>query len=237
MKILCIADQIDPLVYTTTIKDRFGDVDMVLCAGDLPMDYLDFVISSLNKPLLFVFGNHDLDVLSYYTGGHPNSPYTDDRGYQGSGAIHVGSKVIRQEGLIIAGLGGSMRYNRGKNQFTEFQMMMEILKLIPVLVFNRVFRGRFVDILLTHASPKGIHDKEDRCHWGFKAFLWFMRTFKPKYLIHGHIHLYSLSDVRVTGYGETQVINAYSHYIIDTALGSPSAKPSAVKPTAHGEKE
>jgi hypothetical protein len=243
MKILCIADQIDPLVYTTTIKDRFGDVDMVLCAGDLPMDYLDFVISSLNKPLLFVFGNHDLDVLSYYTGGHSVSPYTtDDRGYQGSGAIHVGSKVIRQEGLIIAGLGGSMRYNRGKNQFTEFQMMLEILKLIPVLVFNRIFRGRFVDILLTHASPKGIHDKEDRCHWGFKAFLWFMRTFKPKYLIHGHIHLYSLSDVRVTGYGETQVINAYSHYVIDTAGDASADSPAASKPIVSpvpgpGEKE
>jgi Icc-related predicted phosphoesterase len=226
MKILCIADQIDPLVYTTTIKDRFGDVDMVLCAGDLPMDYLDFVISSLNKPLLFVFGNHDLDVLPYYVGGHQSIPYADARDYQGSGAVHVGSKVIRQEGLIVAGLGGSMRYNRGTNQFTEFQMMKEILKLIPALVFNRIFRGRFVDILLTHASPKGIHDKEDRCHWGFKAFLWFMRTFKPKYLIHGHIHLYSLSDVRVTSYGDTQVINAYSHYVIDTSVGSPGVSPA-----------
>jgi hypothetical protein len=43
-----------------------------------------------------------------------------------------------------------------------------------------------------------------------------MRTFKPKYLVHGHIHLYSLSDVRVTNYEETQVINAFSHYVIDT---------------------
>jgi Icc-related predicted phosphoesterase len=76
-----------------------------------------------------------------------------------------------------------------------------------------------VDILVTHASPKGIHDKEDRCHWGFDAFLWFMRTFKPKYLVHGHIHLYSLSDIRVTKYEGTQVINAYSHYVIDTGAG------------------
>jgi hypothetical protein len=228
MKILCIADQIDPLVYTTTIRDRFGDVDMILCAGDLPMDYLDFIISSLNKPLLFVFGNHNLDVLPYYIGGYSGAGYIDDRGFQGSGAIHVGSRVVRQEGLIVAGLGGSMRYNRGKNQFTEFQMMKEIIKLIPALVFNRIFRGRFVDILLTHASPKGIHDKEDRCHWGFNAFLWFMRTFKPKYLIHGHIHLYSLSDVRVSPYGDTQVINAYSHYIIDTAADSPEVPPPPV---------
>jgi Icc-related predicted phosphoesterase len=41
-----------------------------------------------------------------------------------------------------------------------------------------------------------------------------MRVFKPKYLIHGHIHLYDLSDVRLTRYENTLVINAYSHYVI-----------------------
>ncbi|MDR0400586.1 MAG: metallophosphoesterase [Treponema sp.] len=216
MKILCISDQIDPLVYSNGIKERFSDVEMILCAGDLPLDYLDFIVSSLNKPLLFVFGNHNLEHLEYYR--PRGEPYTvGESAYQGSGAVHVGSRVVVQEGLIIAGLGGSMRYNRGENQFTEIQMMAEIFKLIPRLLINRLFRGRYVDILLTHASPKGIHDKEDRCHWGFNAFLWFMRTFKPKYLIHGHIHLYSLSDIRVSHYEGTQVINAYSHYVIDTS--------------------
>jgi Icc-related predicted phosphoesterase len=225
MKILCVSDQIDPLVYTNTIRERFSDVDIVLSAGDLPLDYLDFIVSSLNKPLFFVYGNHNLDHFDYHSEGIQDN-YAGEKDYEGSGAIHVGSRVVYQEGLIIAGLGGSMRYNRGKNQFTESQMMRQIIKLIPRLLFNRLFRGRFVDILVTHASPKGIHDKEDRCHWGFEAFRWFMRTFKPKYLIHGHIHLYSLSDVRVTKYGETQVINAYSHYVIDTGALPPGASVS-----------
>jgi Icc-related predicted phosphoesterase len=222
MKILCVSDQIDPLVYTNTIRERFSDVDIILCAGDLPLDYLDFIVSSLNKPLFFVYGNHNLDHFDYYTEGIRDN-FTGEKEYEGSGATHVGSRVVFHDGLIIAGLGGSMRYNRGKNQFTEFQMMGQIIRLIPRLLFNRLFRGRFVDILVTHASPKGIHDKEDRCHWGFESFLWFMRTFRPKYLVHGHIHLYSLSDVRVTKYGETQVINAYSHYVIDTGPSLPGA--------------
>jgi Icc-related predicted phosphoesterase len=234
MKILCISDQIDPLVYTNTIKDRFGDVDIVLSAGDLPMDYLDFVVSSLNKPVFFVFGNHNLNTLPYYTNKAMPIIYEEEP-YQGSGAVHVGSRVVRQDDLIIAGLGGSMRYNRGDNQFTESQMTREIFKLIPALLFNRVFRGRYLDILLTHSSPRGIHDREDRCHWGFKIFLWFMRTFKPKYLIHGHIHLYSLSDVRVTDYGETRVINAFSHYVIDTSTDT--AARSIPSPVPGGAKE
>jgi Icc-related predicted phosphoesterase len=206
LKILCVSDQIDPLVYSESIKERFKDIDLVLSAGDLPLDYLDFIISSLNKPLLFVFGNHHLETFAEQAASQDNR----------HGAVHVGSQVVRAEGLIVAGLGGSMRYNRGENQYTNFQMGCQILRLIPALLFNRLFRGRFLDVLLTHAAPRGIHDREDLCHRGFEAFLWFMRVFKPKYLIHGHIHLYDFSEIRSTEYKKTQVINAYSHYIIDT---------------------
>ena len=198
MKILCVSDQIDPLIYTNSIKQRYADVDIILSAGDLPMDYLDFIVSTMNKPLFFVKGNHHTD---------------DDDDH---GAIYVDAKVLCEEGLIIGGLGGCMRYNKGDNQFSDFEIYIRILKMLPVLIFNRLFRGRFLDILLTHASPRGIHDKQDKCHLGFKAFLWFMRVFKPRYLIHGHIHLYDLSEVRTTKYCDTLVINAFSHYLIDT---------------------
>jgi len=199
MKILCVSDQIDPLIYTNTIKQRFADVDLVLSAGDLPLDYLDFIISTLNKPLFFVLGNHHIEWTDIYS----------------HGATYIDLKVKREAGLIVAGLGGSMRYNNGENQFSDFEMNIRLLKLLPALVFNRVFRGRFLDILLTHASPRGIHDKQDKCHRGFNCFLWFIKIFKPRYLVHGHIHIYDLSEVRTTKYHDTLVVNAYSHYLID----------------------
>ena len=214
MKILCVSDQIDPLVYSNSIKRRFADVDMILGAGDLPLDYLDFIVSSLNKPMLHVFGNH-----------HVRKPagtfvLAEDGSFrvnlEGDSDSHVGSRVRREEGLIVAGLGGCMRYNNGPNQFTELEMYLEIAKLVPRLLCNRLLHGRFLDILLTHAPPWGIHDKPDRCHQGFRAFLWFIRRFRPRYLVHGHIHLYDLSDVRRTRWMGTEVINAYGHYVIDT---------------------
>jgi Icc-related predicted phosphoesterase len=203
MKILCVSDQIDPLVYSNSIKTRFADVDMILGAGDLHMEYLDFIVSNLNKPLFFVLGNHHTSLI------------TDD-GFCCLGNMNVGSKVRQAGGLIVAGLGGSKRYNLGPNQFTDFQMYFEMVKLIPALLWNRLFRKRYLDILLTHAPPKGIHDKQDRCHSGFKAFLWFIKVFKPKYLVHGHIHLYDLSDERCNRCMQTEVINAYGYYVIDT---------------------
>jgi len=215
VKILCISDQIDPQIYSSNIKERFADVDLILSAGDLPMDYLDYIISSLNKPLFFVFGNHHTEELKYYRRIVDIHLLQIEKEYLGCGAIHLGTKVKTEGKFILAGLGGSMRYNNGLNQFTEFEMFLEIAKLIPRLLWNRILRGRYVDILLTHAPPKGIHDKNDKCHWGFKSFLWFMKTFKPKLLVHGHIHLYDLSDIRCTNWQDTLVVNAYSHYVIN----------------------
>jgi len=215
LKILCISDQIDPQVYSQAIRERFADVDLILSAGDLPLDYLDFIISSLNKPLFFVFGNHHIEELKYYKRLWNTPLIEDEKEFYSCGAVHLGTKVKIEGKLILAGLGGSMRYNNGVNQFTDFQMFIEITKIIPRLLWNRLFHGRFLDILLTHAPPKGIHDKNDKCHWGFKIFLWFMKVFKPRYLVHGHIHLYDLCDVRCTKWEDTMVVNAYSHYIIN----------------------
>ena len=219
MKILCISDKIDPLVYSPLIKERFSDIDLILSAGDLPLYYLDYIISNLNKPLFFVFGNHHIDDLKHYRklNDTPISVVHQDIEYMGCGAVHLGTKVKIEGNTIVAGLGGSMRYNRGHNQFTETEMYLEIFKIMPSLLWNRLIRGKCVDILLTHAPPKGIHDKKDKCHLGFKAFLWFMKVFKPKYLVHGHIHLYDMNEERCTQSNNTKVINAYNHFVLETS--------------------
>lgn len=216
MKILCVADHIDPLVYSSHIKERFKDVDMVFGAGDLPMEYLGFIASTLNKPVLFIFGNHNLRRLELFhksrTAFYHMAP--EDISTNLYGSTHIDNTVVHQKGLLVAGLGGSYKYNNGENQFTEFQMRLKILKMIPGLLFNKVFRGRYLDILLTHAAPFGVNDKEDPCHRGFKAFLWFMRVFKPRYLLHGHIHLYSQNENREAHYHQTAVINVYDHFVL-----------------------
>ncbi|MBN1242596.1 MAG: metallophosphoesterase [Spirochaetales bacterium] len=221
MRLLCVSDQVDPLVYSTSIRERFKDVDAVLSAGDLPMEYLSFIASCLNKPLFFVFGNHNLAELSLYRPGFDDKvrqrgTFESRERDRAHGATYVGFRSRRDGGLIVAGLGGSMRYNKGLNQYTEAQMTMKALSLVPALLWNRVFHGRAADVILTHAPPSGIHDRHDPCHRGFRVFLWLMRTFKPRYLVHGHVHLYDMNDVRVSSYRDTTVVNAFGHCIVDT---------------------
>lgn len=218
MKILCISDQIDPIVYNSAIKKRFSDIDIILSAGDLPMEYLDFVISSLNKPAFFIFGNHNLnDFDEFHRSGEDQygRPAKPKRKYS-HGAAYAGFSVFKIKNLIIAGASGSMRYNNGKSQYTEVEMFFRLLKIIPKLLINKILYGKYLDIFLTHAPPLGIHDKKDPCHKGFKVYLWFLRTFKPQYMVHGHIHLYDLQDERVTVYKKTTIINAFEHYVITT---------------------
>lgn len=218
MKILCVADHIDPVVYSARIKERFRDVDLVLSAGDLPMEYLGFLASSLNKPVVFVFGNHNLKHLSLFR--RTGRREAEAEGFTPTltnyfGATYVGGKVRRVKGTIIAGLGGSRIYNGGENQFSERQMAFKIVRMLPRLWWNRIFHGRFLDILLTHAAPAGIGDKPDPCHEGFRIFLWFMRTFHPRYLVHGHIHLYDLNATRERTYMGVRVVNVYNHFVLD----------------------
>ncbi len=222
MKILCISDQIDPLVYSSNIKERYKDIDLVISAGDLPMEYLDFIVSSLNKPVYFVFGNHNLSEFCFYhRTAHAGSQLTKTNDSlatiaAGHGTSYLGFRCASEGGLLMAGLSGSLQYNNGLNQYTDSQMRHKIWTLIPTLVLNKIRYGRYLDILVTHASPEGIHDRSDPCHRGFASFLWFMQVFKPRYLIHGHIHLYDLQDIRVSKYLDTTIINAYSHFILET---------------------
>ncbi len=218
MKILCISDQIDPLVYSMNIKDRYKDVDLVISAGDLPMEYLEFIVSALNKPLLFVFGNHNLGAMPYYHKNLKDNASIQaiaDTTTEGYGSTYIGFTTHREGKLLVAGVSGSIRYNSDIAQYTERQMYCRLLALVPRLIYNKLRYGRYLDIFVAHAAPFGIHDRPDPCHKGFKCFLWFMKKFKPRYLLHGHIHLYDLQAPRETVYGETTVINVFSNYLLE----------------------
>ena len=232
MKILCISDYVDPLIYNQDVKKVFSDIDLILCAGDLPMDYVDFVVTVFNKPTYFVFGNHNLKEFHLY---HKNAaqnpgtvPYSTSDTSHYHGGNYIGFKTCRDYSLsftdpktgkstplLIAGASGSYKYNNGLNQYTDFQMKMKLLMLIPKLIKNKIKYGRYLDIFLTHATPRHIHDHEDPCHRGFECYNWFIEKFKPTFMVHGHIHLYDLREERVTKINETTIVNAYAHWLLE----------------------
>ncbi len=214
MKILCVSDQIDPLIYSINAKTRYKDVDFVISAGDLPMEYLEFIVSTLNKPLFFVFGNHNLEALPYY---HRKKSKTSVS-HTEYNSTYLGFTTRKEGSVLLAGVSGCLKYNNEESQYSERQMKWKLIRLIPRLLYNKLRYGRYLDIFVAHAAPFGIHDKDDLCHTGFKCFLWFIKTFKPRYFLHGHIHLYDLQSPRVTDYDKTTIINVYSNYLLEADL-------------------
>ena len=208
MKILTVSDKVDELIYSPAIKRLGADVDLVLGCGDLPAYYLEFIVTMLGGPLFYVIGNHANEVKQQYM---PAQQWE----YPG-GCVNLDERVVRYRGLLIAGLEGSIRYNANPYfQYTEREMALKVWRLVPSLLMNRIRYGRYLDILITHAPPLGIHDRTDRCHQGFQAFVTFMERFRPRYLIHGHVHLYSPNDVAETVFGSTTVINTYGSKLLE----------------------
>ncbi|MFQ5921532.1 MAG: metallophosphoesterase family protein [Anaerolineales bacterium] len=62
MKILALSDSVDDRIYSTRAHQTYGDIDLVVGCGDLPIYYLEFVADALNKPVLYVRGNHDTEA-------------------------------------------------------------------------------------------------------------------------------------------------------------------------------
>lgn len=211
MKILSISDKIVPFIYSPNVIKMFGHVDMVIGCGDLPYYYQEFIISTLDKPLFFVRGNHD-PVTEYRETNTCDHPH---------GGIDLHGKVIRHAGVLIAGVEGSLRYNKmSVFQYTQNQMWSHVFGLLPRLVFNRLVYGRFLDIFVTHAPPWKIHDQEDLPHQGIKAFRWLIQVFQPKVHFHGHTHVYRPDTVVETFLGHTRILNSFGY--LETELNFPA---------------
>jgi len=79
--------------------------------------------------------------------------------------------------------------------------------------------GHGVDVLLTHAPPRGAGDREDRAHQGFDALNRLTRRLQPPLLLHGHIHPDD-QPIRPRRLGSTVVLNVVGRHLLDIEPGA-----------------
>lgn len=195
MKILVISDRESPYYWDFYEKSKLEDIDLIISCGDLDPEYLSFLVTFSKGPVVYVHGNHDDKYEK-----HPPE-----------GCDCIDGKIFVYQGVRFMGLGGSMRYREGVNQYTEAGMIEKVIKLIPALIWHQGF-----DVLVTHAPARGLGDTDELPHRGFKVFHWLMRIFKPKYMLHGHVHLsYNYVAKRQNMHGDTKIINAYERFVFE----------------------
>ena len=206
MRVLAIADEVAESLYGDTLKELRPD--LILSCGDLPFDYLENLVSRTDLPLLYVPGNHDPELKLGDATFQGLSANFDGTGPPG--CINVDCRIEEAAGLLVAGLGGSIRYNEGPNQYTQGQMRRRALGL----EWRAWLRRKRVDVLLTHAPPAGVGDAGDPAHVGVDALNRLVARLRPRMLIHGHVRKYGpkIDDPRV---GETQVVNPIPYRLLE----------------------
>lgn len=222
LQILAVSDEVDDRIYSSTVKQRMGDVDMVLGCGDVPATYLEFLADALRRPVYYVLGNHAEELTRAGARGTPRHP---------KGCIDLGGKVLRdvKSGIIMAGLPGCVRYSEHDPvQYTEPQMLWMILRMSPRLLWNRFRHGRALDILVTHSPPRHVNDREDVAHRGFVVMRKFLKWFRPTYQVHGHIHLYDRSKSNSVRFLDTDVINVFPYQRLELTFTDPPSVPDEV---------
>ncbi len=211
MRILAVADEVDDFLYGDKLQTL--SPDFIVSCGDLPFDYLEFLVSSLNVPLVYVPGNHDPNVKPLDTTFVALDHRIPIPGPEG--CDNVDGRVLEVQGLRVAGLGGSLRYKDGPNQYTQAQMRWRAVKLEVRVRLKRVRSAhRKLDVLITHAPPFGVATAKDDAHVGFVAFHRIIRGFQPQLLVHGHVHPYGKAQPERIVEG-TRIVNAIPSRLIE----------------------
>ncbi len=209
VKVLVVADEVASNLQDRTLQDIAAD--LVLAAGDLPWDYLEWIASAVDVPMVFVPGNHDPEITASRGGrfGDYLEPGAMCDFPRPHGVINADQDVIEAAGLRIAGLGGCVRYRRGPHQYTQRQYAKRAQRLV-----RKARSGGPVDVLLTHAPPLGLGDGEDGPHIGIKALHGVIERLEPTWHLHGHIHPYGMTmpDRQV---GPTTIRNVIPWKVLD----------------------
>jgi Icc-related predicted phosphoesterase len=204
---MAVSDRIVDHLYSSDVPTQYREIDLLIGCGDLPFYYLEFLISALDTRMVYVRGNHDIGP-QYLADGRSLDHVP--------GGTDIHRRVVEIDGLLIAGLEGSIRYRpKAPYMYSEQEMRWNAISLYPQLLLNRIRYGRAIDILVTHSPAAGIHDQRDPAHRGFVVLRNMMRTFRPKYLLHGHVHVYRNDVARVTRYLDTTVVNVYPYKMFE----------------------
>lgn len=195
MRILAISDTPEGWLWERWDRERVAGVDLVISCGDLPATYLEHIVTLANVPLVYVQGNHD-------------TAYDD---HAPEGCVSIDGQLRDFRGLRVMGLGGSIRYNDEVHGFTEAEMARKAARMA---LLASATGG--VDLVVTHAPLRGYGDLDDLPHRGFEALGRLVERTRPRYLLHGHVHLEygRIERVREHPCGTT-IVNVCGSYVLE----------------------
>lgn len=186
MKVFAIADRPPKTPISDTVEREHPE--LIVTLGDLDIFDLHGLDSITEIPKIGVYGNH--------CSGNYFSSFDIEN-------MHLKTKNIN--GIVFGGFEGSIRYKKGNAPMYTDEEATLLLKNFP-----------YVDVMIAHSPPKGLHDQDDVAHQGLQALRDYIDEKQPKYFLHGHT--YVSSSIKEDLLGTTKVVHVYADQIVNLSL-------------------
>ena len=141
MRILAVSDIESKSLYDFFSPDKVEGVELIIGCGDLREEYLEFLVTMMNVPLLYIHGNHD-----------------DHFKREPEGCVCIDDKFYEYKGIRFVGLGGSFRYRDGQYMYTEREMKRRIFRLWPKIHLKLFMHGHIHRNYGARIPQKSEHD-------------------------------------------------------------------------------
>lgn len=217
-RVLAVSDEVHEALYGELLKELAPQ--LIVSCGDLPFDYLEYLVTVANAPLVWVPGNHDPLLRKERSSTSPLRPAYRDQAFEepvGPPGTNVDGRITEEAGLRIAGVGGSLNYNNGPNQYTEAQMRRRARRLKRRGALARLRGRKAIDVFVAHIPPAGYgDDPDDPAHRGAEAFRRLLIDLRPDWMLHGHLHPHGAS-FQDRSIGATKVVNVVPYRLLEVA--------------------
>jgi Icc-related predicted phosphoesterase len=158
------------------------DWDVIVTLGDIDTLILKSIAERFQgKPIIGLIGNHD---------------FKGDLEYYGIQNLHQNPVILN--GKKVAGIEGCIKYKNEKD--APLYTQEEVGKMYREL--------ESCDIIISHNSPFGIHDKAGIAHEGYIGLKQYIEEHQPTHVFHGHQHTHQVSK-----YKSTKIVGIYGGWI------------------------
>lgn len=197
IRLLAVSDEPDPALDDTRNREALGPIDVIVGAGDLPADYLNFLGDAFHAPVVRVLGNHDRTEVDDSIGVQAPQP--------------VRGRIVEAAGLPVLGLSWPGRPPL-RNEGLAWRQAIRV-------ALPESFRRRPI-VVVSHIPPRGAGDvATDSYHIGSPGYRWLLDRLKPPLWLHGHTPLAGIRDWRHI-VGDTTLANVTGSVFVELVPGA-----------------
>ena len=197
IRILAASDEPDRALDSAGNREALGSIDLVVGAGDLSPEEVQFLGDAFPAPLVYVRGNHDrggpwpaLDRLPAAATG------VDDRALPGVTVLALPWPAASDD-------------SAKRDEGSAWRQVVRAVGLRLLLPGSRPW------LVISHAPPRDAGDTpDDPYHVGFAAYRTVLERLKPRLWLHGHT-TWAASRTPIVDRGRTTLINVTGSVLVE----------------------